>query len=124
MNVLFAVPYVPTPIRVRPYNLLKSLAGRGHSVTLATLWTDAAERETLSEVAGWGVRVIAERLPRWRALFNCVCALPTSTPLQGVYCRSLPLHDRIRAELQASRGKQNGSTPWSMWNICGERTSA
>jgi hypothetical protein len=44
MDVLFIVPYVPTPIRTRPYNLIRALARRGHRVTVATLWEDAAER--------------------------------------------------------------------------------
>ena len=36
MNILFIVPYAPTLIRVRPYNLIKSLVVSGHRLTLAT----------------------------------------------------------------------------------------
>jgi hypothetical protein len=35
MNILFLVAYTPTPIRTRPYNLLRGLVGRGYQVTLA-----------------------------------------------------------------------------------------
>jgi len=37
MHVLFVTPYVPSLIRVRPYNLVRSLAQLGHSVTLVAL---------------------------------------------------------------------------------------
>jgi hypothetical protein len=43
VNILFIVPYTPTPIRTRPYNLIRALARRGHRITVATLWEDAAE---------------------------------------------------------------------------------
>ena len=54
MDVLLVVPYAPTPIRVRPHNLVKSLAARGHRLTLATLWTDAAEEQSLDELEAMG----------------------------------------------------------------------
>ncbi|MFC2043177.1 hypothetical protein ACFLUA_03390 [Chloroflexota bacterium] len=42
MNILFIVPYSPTPIKVRPYNLIKHLAQGENSITLATVWEDEA----------------------------------------------------------------------------------
>ncbi len=102
MQLLFVVPYAPTPIRVRPYNLIKSLVARGHRLTLATLWTDQAEREGLRQLEALGVRVIAERLPRHRSLLNCLRALPTPVPLQAVYCRVPGLRERIHEELDGS----------------------
>ncbi|MFZ1471558.1 MAG: hypothetical protein WAV79_01415, partial [Anaerolineae bacterium] len=38
LYILYIVPYTPTPIRTRPYHLLRGLVARGHRVTLATLW--------------------------------------------------------------------------------------
>ena len=116
MNLLFVVPYVPTPIRVRPYNLIRALAARGHRITLATLWTDAAERRALDDLEAWGVRVIAEPLPRIRSLRNCLRALPTATPLQAVYCWSPRLRARIEQELPplnppVDGGTQGGDNP-------------
>jgi len=64
MHILFIVPYAPTLIRVRPYDLIKSLVARDHRLTLATLWTDGAERQALA------VRVAAKALSRW-----CACSL-------------------------------------------------
>jgi len=37
MRVLCITPYVPSPIRVRPYNLIESLAAHGQTITLLAL---------------------------------------------------------------------------------------
>ncbi len=86
MRILYIVPYTPTPIRTRPYNLIRALARRGHRVTVAALWEDAAERAALADLQSQGIEIIARPLPRWRSLWNCLRALPTPTPLQAVYC--------------------------------------
>ncbi|PWH19831.1 MAG: glycosyl transferase family 1, partial [Ardenticatenia bacterium] len=99
MHILFIVPYVPTPIRVRPYNLIRAMAARGHRITLATLWSDAEERTALETLRAWGIRVIAQPLPRPRSLLNCLRALPSDVPLQAVYCWSPALRARIEQEL-------------------------
>ena len=86
MRILFIVPYVPSRIRVRSYCLLKSMVERGHQVTLATLWSTAAERDKLVSLEKLGLEVLAQPLTRFGSLSNCLRALPTSMPLQAVYC--------------------------------------
>jgi len=86
MNILYLVPYTPTPIRTRPYNLIRALVRRGHAVTLATVWENDEERETLRRWEEDGVRVVAARLTKARSAANCLRALPTRTPLQAVWC--------------------------------------
>ena len=39
MDILFVVPYAPNPVRVRPYEFIRTLLRRGHRVTVASLWT-------------------------------------------------------------------------------------
>jgi sugar transferase (PEP-CTERM/EpsH1 system associated) len=85
MRLLFIIPYAPTRIRTRPHHFLRALARRGHALTLATLWQGAEERRALDEMAGWGVRVTAFPLERWRVLANLAVALATGLPLQGRY---------------------------------------
>ena len=85
MNVLFVVPYVPNLIRVRSYNLLRHLSVRGHRLTLLTVWANEREREEVEQLKPYCHRVQAVCLPRWRSWWNCLCALPDSTPLQAVY---------------------------------------
>lgn len=86
MKILFVVPYVPNRIRVRSYELLRTLAQRGHQLTLATLWSTPQDQADLQALADLGITLVTERLARPRSLWNCVGAIPTPTPLQAVYC--------------------------------------
>jgi len=86
MKILFVVPYVPNPIRVRPYEILRTLAARGHQITVATLWQSEEERREIAALEALGINVIAQPLPRLRSLWNSASALPTRTPLQARYC--------------------------------------
>jgi len=95
MRVLFIVPYVPNLIRVRPYNLIRHLAARGHEVTLLTLWSDQEEQADAEALKAHCHRVIALPLARYRSLWNCLCALPNSMPLQAAYCWSPHVESQI-----------------------------
>jgi sugar transferase (PEP-CTERM/EpsH1 system associated) len=86
MNILFIAPYVPTLIRVRPYNFVRTLARAGHRVTLATLYETEAERDAIKPLQADGIEVIAAPLTRIRKLANLLSALPTSKPLQSSFC--------------------------------------
>ena len=66
LNLLMIIPYAPTLIRTRPYNLLKGLIRNGHKVTLATLWENEAERKALDEWRALGATVLACELTRKR----------------------------------------------------------
>jgi hypothetical protein len=59
MNILFVVPNVPNLIRVRPYNLIRSLSRRGHQITLMTLWTDDRDLEDLEQLKSFCKQVLA-----------------------------------------------------------------
>lgn len=95
VRVLFVVPYPPSLIRVRPYNLIRQLSARGHQVTVATLWTTQQEREEAQALKRHCSEVVSVRLPRQRSAWNCLAALLTQTPLQAVYCWSPVLSDHI-----------------------------
>ncbi len=86
MRILFVVPYVPNLIRVRPYNLIRYLAKLGHEVTVVTLQSSPAEADDVARLAKECHRVLAFDLPRWRSFWNCLRVLPSSRPLQSVYC--------------------------------------
>lgn len=96
MNILFVVPYVPNLIRVRPYNLIRFLAGRGNRVTLVTLWTDEQEKQGLKEMQQVCTEVYAFPMPAWRSMWNCVSVLPTSRPLQTAYSWNPELAEKAR----------------------------
>ncbi|MEW5868443.1 MAG: glycosyltransferase family 4 protein [Chloroflexota bacterium] len=86
MNILFLVPYTPTLVRTRPYNLLRALAQRGHRLTLATLFESTEERQALDTWVELGVQVLAFPLKRSRKVFNLAQGLLSSDPLQASYC--------------------------------------
>jgi polysaccharide biosynthesis protein PslH len=91
LNILFVVPYTPNLIRTRPFNLIKGLAVAGHRVTLATLWNDDAELESLRQLNPFLHSLIAERIGRIHSGWNCLRAIVSSQPLQASYswCPSL-----------------------------------
>ena len=88
LRVLFVSPYLPSLIRVRPYNFIKSLAERGHVITLLALEPPGDDTSSLDTLRGWCRRVQTVPLPRWRTLYNGLRALPSQTPFQAAYSRS------------------------------------
>ncbi len=85
MRVWYIVPYPPSLIRVRPYNLIRQLNARGHQVTVFTVWADERERADVEALKALGLDVRSVRLPRWRSLANSLAALPGRAPLQAAY---------------------------------------
>jgi glycosyltransferase involved in cell wall biosynthesis len=101
LNLLFISPYTPTPIRTRPYNLLRALKRSGVQVTLATVWEDEAERQALDELADQGIEIIAEALTRRQIAVNLARAIPHSDPLQAHYSWQPTLANKIAVKLTA-----------------------
>lgn len=85
MRILFVVPYVPSLIRVRPFNFIRGLSQRGHQVIVATPWVDQSERSALDELAQQGIEIHTVQLPRWRSAINCLMSIPDGIPLQSAY---------------------------------------
>lgn len=102
MKLLYLVPYVPNRIRVRPYELLCTLAQRGHQITLVTLWNTAQEQAELQALTQQGITLLTQPLPTYRSLWNCVQALPTHRPLQAAYCWQPALARQLQRLLQTT----------------------
>jgi sugar transferase (PEP-CTERM/EpsH1 system associated) len=85
MKILFIVPYIPSLIYVRPFNLIRYLSQRGHRIHLLTFITSEADQQAITQLESY-CEVTIFPLPKWRSLLNAALALPTSTPLQAVYC--------------------------------------
>ena len=85
MKILFVVPYAPTRVRVRPYNLIRALVARGHEVTLAAPWVTEDDRRALEDLRPLCSQMAVVHLPTWRSWLNCLRALPTRAPLQAAY---------------------------------------
>jgi sugar transferase (PEP-CTERM/EpsH1 system associated) len=96
MRILFVSPYIPSLIRVRPYNILRALVARGHSVTLLALQPPGDEGESLDELRRLcaGVHVVPH--PKTQTLINGLLALPTGFPIQAAYSRSAAFNQKAR----------------------------
>ncbi len=105
MKILYVIPYVPNLIRVRPYNLIKHLSARGHEVTILTLWSHEEEKEDLDRLRAEGYQVKSVYLSRVRSMLNCLKAVPTSLPLQSVYCWQPELADLLVELAQQGNGE-------------------
>lgn len=113
MRILFIVPYVPNLIRVRPYNLIRYLAERGHQITLVTLQSDPAETADIDALRPQVHQLIALDLPKWRSLWNCLQALPSPRPLQSVFC----WHPQLAALLEKLVGAEAGQRPFDLVHV-------
>lgn len=86
MKILFIIPYTPTLIRTRPYNLLRALVRRGHQLTLATLWENQLEKDKLVTLAAeTGISLIAFPLGKLQSLLGMGRAFLENIPLQSYY---------------------------------------
>ena len=103
MNILFLVPYAPTPIRTRPYNFIRNLARRGHTVTLVTLWENERERQALDALEQDRIRIVSAPLTKRRSIWNSMRVLPTRTPLQAVYCWQPAVLHRLDSQTRSQR---------------------
>jgi len=99
LRILFVSPYLPSQIRVRPYNLIRALAERGHQITLLALEPPGDDTSGLDSLRGWCRSVQTVPLARWRTLWNGLCALPGQTPFQAAYSRSPQMSALIQRTL-------------------------
>ncbi len=95
MRILFITPYVPSLIRVRPFNLIKSLSVM-HEISLVSLLVEGYEQAMVKEIEQYCVSVDLVPLPTWQAYANCLQALPTLMPLRVAYYRSPSFVRRIK----------------------------
>ena len=103
MKILFIIPYTPNPIRVRPYELIRTLARRGHQIVLATLWSSEQEQHDLQKLSDLGIEVWSHRLTKVRSFSNCVAALPGRVPLQSVFCWQPTFARMLARKVQETR---------------------
>lgn len=113
MKILFVVPYVPSLVRVRPYNFIRFLFERGHQITLATLWTDNEESGDLERIKPFCQQVVAFRLSRIASYKNALLALPGKAPLQSVYSWDAGFARQLVNLIQ----KENAAEPFDVVHV-------
>ena len=97
MRILYLTPYVPSPVRVRPYQLIRHLAELGHDVTLICLAGKNEEPAALDALRRWCREVVVVPTSRGHAALQVMRALPSARPLQVAYGASDAL---VEAALQ------------------------
>ena len=94
MHVLYITPYVPSLIRVRPFNLIRSLAEHGHRVTLIALAV-GDEIASAAEARRFCHRCEFVTLRARQIAGNLATAFTRRVPLQAAYGHSLQMRERI-----------------------------
>ena len=85
MRILFVVPYIPSLIRVRSYNIIRTLAALGHQVHLVALQPPEDRHASIASLREVCEQVDVFPLSRARTVWNAFTALPTTLPLQAAY---------------------------------------
>jgi len=97
MRILFVVPYVPSNIRSRSYEFVRSLTGLGASVHLVALRPPEDDWAPEAPVRALCARVDLFPLSRRRTLFNTLRAVPSTQPLQAAYSGHPEAQQHVRA---------------------------
>ena len=116
LRILLVTPYVPSPLRVRPYNFVRQLSQRGHRVTVAAVCTPG-EKEAAAALQGECERVETVPFHRGRALWNCIGRMPTGAPLQTLYTHSPALERLLEAELQTTHTGSGRHEPYDILHV-------
>lgn len=96
MRILFVSPYIPSTVRVRPYEWLKALAHAGHQVHLIALRPPEDEWADANVLGAFCSRIDVLPLSRVRTLCNTGRAVLSTQPLQYAYSRH-PIAERLIA---------------------------
>jgi glycosyltransferase involved in cell wall biosynthesis len=99
MRILFITPYIPSLIRVRPYNFIRVLSARGHEITLLALQPPGEPFDSLPQLREWCKAVYLVPHTRNQVLLNGLTGLLGETPFQAVYSRSPKFQEVLKTLL-------------------------
>ena len=99
MRILYVLPFVPWPIRVRSFNLIPRLA-RHHEIHLACMLESSEARARLDAFGGVCRSVRSTKLRSLRGVLQSALALPTATPLRLAYCASPKMSAAVRQAIE------------------------
>lgn len=85
MRILYLTPYLPSPVRVRPYQFIRHLAALGHEVTLVCLAARGEEPAARAELRRWCHEVVVVPGTARQAAWQALRAIPSTQPLQVAY---------------------------------------
>lgn len=102
MNILYLVPHVPNPTKVRSHFQIRGLLEAGNTVTVATLRRGREDDKHISRLQQMGCQVLWEPLTKSMAAINSFSILPSKLPLQAKFMWSEALMRKIDTHLQSN----------------------
>ncbi|MCA0456550.1 MAG: glycosyltransferase family 4 protein [Chloroflexi bacterium] len=100
MHILYLVPHVPNPTKIRSHYQILGLIEAGHRVTIATLNRSLTDEKSIAKLHERGLQVIEVKLPKHTSLWNAFTALLQGLPLQAKFMWSSQLMDEILASIK------------------------
>ena len=85
MRIAYVVPYVPSLICTRSYNLIAQLTSLGHEVVVFTVQSNKQESIDIHTLKARCSETYCRSQPLWRSVLNSAAAVPSNRPLQSVY---------------------------------------
>ncbi|MGC8861609.1 MAG: glycosyltransferase [Armatimonadota bacterium] len=103
MKLLFIAPYVPSRIRVRPFQIIKELARRHMVHVLALGESDGTRTDGVEELASAVADICVVPHSRIRGMAQALVSLPLAVPISAAYCWSGPMKRAVNLELGEER---------------------
>ena len=102
MRILYVVPFVPWPIKVRSYNLIPRLARR-HQIDLVCLARKPVEHDRLRALHPYCDSIRAGTYGAAGALLRGFVSLPTPKPMRIAWVASGSMRRQVEAAIRANR---------------------
>jgi glycosyltransferase involved in cell wall biosynthesis len=88
MKILYILPYVPSRIRVRPFQIIKELSKRHEVHVIALGETGVADELGINEIADAVKTFLILPHSKKKGYIQSVCALMSSSPMCAAFCKS------------------------------------
>lgn len=100
MKILFIAPYVPSRIRVRPFQIIKELALRHEVYVLALGEGDNTETQCVQELSRMvnDFRIVPH--PNIKGYAQALASLPTPVPMCAAFCKSSHMKQAVQYAMQ------------------------
>jgi glycosyltransferase involved in cell wall biosynthesis len=102
MKILYIVPFVPWPAKVRSFNLIPRLSRR-HEIYLVCVSSAEPNADQKDWLRKFCKQTMHVRHAGLKGMVQCAAALPTRMPLRIAYCRSNAASEVVRSMYEEVR---------------------
>ncbi|WP_075060984.1 glycosyltransferase [Ornatilinea apprima] len=104
LRVLFIVPYIPSLIRVRPYQFIRTLSNKGIKIILASIITTSEDQRLVEELKPYLEELITIEFPSYNSYIHCMAGVAGTRPLQSLFSWSTKLAGKIEQRISDCAG--------------------